>query len=43
MIEEIANLNNFRIGNVTHDDFAGITPDNVLLMHTEVSSGNYSP
>ena len=39
-IEEIANLNNFRIGNVTHDDFAGIMPDNVLLMHTEVSSGN---
>jgi len=39
-IEEIANLNNFHASNVTHDDFAGITTDNVLLMHTEVSSGN---
>jgi Tol biopolymer transport system component len=39
-IEEIANLNNFPGGNVTHDDFAGITLDNVPLMHTEFSSGN---
>jgi hypothetical protein len=39
-MEEVANLNNFRGGDVTHDDFAGITLDNVLLVHTEFSSGN---
>jgi Tol biopolymer transport system component len=39
-MEEIANLNNFSDGDVTHDDFAGITLDNVPLMHTEFSSGN---
>jgi Tol biopolymer transport system component/DNA-binding winged helix-turn-helix (wHTH) protein len=39
-MEEIANLNNFRSGNVTHDDFAGITLDDLPLMHAEISSGN---
>lgn len=39
-IEEVADLKNFHSGNITHADFAGITPDGVPLMHAEVSSGN---
>lgn len=39
-LTEIANLTNFPAGDVTHDDFAGITPSDVPLMHTEFSSGN---
>jgi Tol biopolymer transport system component/DNA-binding winged helix-turn-helix (wHTH) protein len=40
-MKEIASLNNFPVGsNVNKIDFSGITPDNVLLVHTEISSGN---
>ena len=39
-MEEIASLNSFPGGDVIHDDFAGITLDNVPLVHTEFSSGN---
>ncbi len=39
-ITEIANLSNFHVGTITLADFAGITPDDVPLMHADVSSGN---
>jgi hypothetical protein len=39
-IEEVLNLSDFHVGNITHDDFAGITLDDVPLMHAEFSSGN---
>jgi Tol biopolymer transport system component len=39
-MKEIAGLGNFRADSVAHADFAGITLDNVPLMHTEISSGN---
>lgn len=37
---EISNLSNFHVGSITLADFSGITPDNIPLMHAEVSSGN---
>ena len=39
-ITEIANLSNFHVGSITLADFSGITPDDVPLMHTQISSGN---
>jgi Tol biopolymer transport system component/DNA-binding winged helix-turn-helix (wHTH) protein len=39
-VEQVADLNNFRSGNITHADFAGLSPEGSPLMHAEVSSGD---
>jgi Tol biopolymer transport system component len=39
-IAEVADLSNFHAGSMTLADFSGLTPDDVPLMHAEVSSGN---
>ncbi|HZL27781.1 MAG TPA: winged helix-turn-helix domain-containing protein [Acidobacteriaceae bacterium] len=39
-IAEVADLDNFHAGSMTLADFSGLTPDDVPLMHAEVSSGN---
>ena len=36
----VADLNNFHVGSITFAEFSGVTPDDVPLMHVEVSSGN---
>ena len=39
-VTEIADLSNFHVGSITLADFSGITPENVPLMHAQISSGN---
>jgi Tol biopolymer transport system component len=39
-IAEIADLSNFHVETITLADFSGITPDDVPLVHAQVSSGN---
>ena len=39
-IDRISDSRSFRAGSITHATFAGITPDDVLLMHAEVANGN---
>jgi Tol biopolymer transport system component len=36
----IADLSNFHAGSITLADFSGLTPDDVPLMHAQISSGN---
>ena len=37
---EVADLNNFHVGNIPFAEFSALTPEDVPLMHVEVSSGN---
>ena len=39
-MEMITNLKNFRVDTITHANFAGITTNNIPLMHAEIASGN---
>jgi hypothetical protein len=39
-MDKIADLSNFHVGSITLADFSGITPDDVPLMHADLSSGN---
>jgi hypothetical protein len=39
-MHKITDLSNFHIGSIALADFSGITPDNVPLMHADISSGN---
>jgi len=39
-LEKIADLSNFHVGSIALADFSGITPDDVPLMHAQISSGN---
>ena len=40
VLTEIADLSNFHVGSIALADFSGLTPDDVPLMHTQVSTGN---
>ncbi len=37
---EVADLDNFHVGSLTFAEFSAVTPEDVPLMHVEVSSGN---
>ncbi len=39
-ITEVADLRNFAAGSIMLAEFAGLTPEDLPLMHTEISSGN---